>query len=106
MADATEASIVIDAEPTAILDVVADVAHYPEWANGISEAEVLETGPDGRPAQARFVLDAGPVKDEYVIAYEWAADGVTWSLVRAKVLTAMDGAYLLTPAAGGGTEVG
>lgn len=105
MADATESSIVVAAEPAAILDVIADVAAYPSWANGISEAEVLETGADGRPAQARFVLDAGPVKDEYVIAYTWTPREVTWSLVTAKVLTALDGAYTLTPAAEG-TEVG
>src|SRR5689334_6131627 len=106
MADATQASIVIAAEPEAILDVIADVEAYPQWANGISEAEVLEKGPGGRPAQARFVLDAGPVKDDYVIAYDWADDGVTWSLVRAKVLTAMDGAYTLSAGTDGGTEVG
>jgi len=105
MGDRTEAALVIDAPAAAILDVVADVERYPEWANGIKEAEVLETAPDGRPAQARFRIDAGPVKDEYVIAYTWAEDGVTWSLVRASVLTAMDGAYTLSPA-DGGTEVG
>ena len=62
MSDRTESSIFVDASPAEVLDVVADVAAYPEWANGISSAEVLEAGPDGRPAQARFTIDAGPVR--------------------------------------------
>jgi len=105
MGDRTESSIVIDASPSAVLDVIADVERYPEWANGITSAEVLEAGPAGRPARVRFRIDAGPIKDEYVLAYDWADDSVSWSLVSAQVLTAMDGAYTLTPA-GDGVEVG
>jgi ribosome-associated toxin RatA of RatAB toxin-antitoxin module len=97
MSDRTEASLQIAAPPQQVLDVIADVASYPQWANGITEAEVLESGSDGRPARARFRLDAGPVRDEYVIAYTWAADTVSWTLVTADVLSAMDGSYVLTP---------
>ena len=59
---------------------------------------MLEQGSDGRPAQVRFVLDASPIKDEYVLTYDWDDDReVTWTLVRGKVLKGMDGAYVLVP---------
>lgn len=106
MADRTEASITVAAAPQAVLDVVADIAAYPEWANGITQAEVVEPGPAGRPGRARFRIEAGPVRDDYVVGYTWteSPDGpssVTWSLVSAEVLTAMDGAYVVTPVEGG-----
>lgn len=105
MSDRTESRIHIEATPAEVLSVVADVEAYPEWANGIGSAEVLEREPDGRPAQARFRIDSGPVRDEYVIRYEWLEHSVSWSLVSAEVLTALDGAYTVMSAEGG-TDVG
>ena len=64
--------------------VIADFDAYPMWATGVKQTEVLEADSDGRPTQVRFVLDAGPIKDEYVLAYAWEGDHlVTWTLVRA-----------------------
>ncbi|KAA2256550.1 SRPBCC family protein [Solihabitans fulvus] len=99
MADESTQSIVIDAPPERIMDVVADFAAYPEWANGMKKTEVLEAGPDGRGAQVRFNLDAGPVKDEYVLAYTWAADGlsVDWTLVKGQMQKSQKGSYRLVP---------
>lgn len=101
MADRTEGTVVIAAEPAAILDVIADIGSYPEWANGIKEAEVLDSGADGRPVRARFKLDAGPIKDEYELMYTWSEDEVSWTLGRGKVFTTMDGSYTLAPVESG-----
>ena len=59
--------------------------------------------------QVRFVLDAGAIKDTYILGYDWQVeqDGsgtVSWHLVEAQVLKAMEGAYVLEPT-GEGTEV-
>ena len=62
MADRTESTIVIDATSNAILEVIADLAAYPQWSEGITSVEVLETEKN-RPTLARFVLDAGIIKD-------------------------------------------
>ncbi len=108
MAEATSSSIVIDADPEAIMDVIADLESYPEWTGSVKSVEVLTVFDDAdeRPAQARFVLDAGAVKDTYVLEYEWDGnDEVRWSLVEAQILTAMDGIYRLTPSSPGGTQV-
>jgi ribosome-associated toxin RatA of RatAB toxin-antitoxin module len=105
MADQTTSDIVVDAGAEQVMAVIADFDAYPTWATGVKQTEVLEEGPDGRPKQVRFLLDAAPIKDEYVLAYDWDGDrSVTWTLVQGKVLKGMDGAYQLDPD-GAGTRV-
>lgn len=106
MADQTESSIGIAAPPPAVMAVIADMAAYPQWNEEVKEVEVLTTHPDGRPAEVRFVLDAGAIKDEYVLAYRWSGDtSVSWTLVRASMLTAMEGTYRLAARGDGTTDV-
>jgi ribosome-associated toxin RatA of RatAB toxin-antitoxin module len=96
MTDRTTASIVIAADPARVMSVIADFASYPQWARGVKSATVLSEGDDGRPAEVEFVLDAAPIRDQYTLVYTWDGDAkVSWTLVRAKMLTAMEGAYLL-----------
>ncbi|MFZ5869355.1 MAG: SRPBCC family protein [Actinomycetota bacterium] len=109
MVDRTESSTRVDAAPSDVLAVIADVEAYPEWAGGVKEAEALSTGPDGRPQQVRFVVDSGPIKDTYVLDYTWdvtkAGTGtVSWRLVKADITKTLDGAYQLA-AEGDGTHV-
>lgn len=84
--------------------VIADFAAYPEWASAVRAADVL-AHEDGRPSRVRFTLDAGVVKDAYVLGYDWDGDAaVRWHLAEpGSVVSAMDGGYLLTEQ-GGGTE--
>jgi carbon monoxide dehydrogenase subunit G len=105
MADQSTQSITIDAPPAAIMAVIGDFAAYPQWAGSVKSAEVLSTGPDGRAAQVKFQLDAGPVKDEYVLDYIWTGDErVDWHLVRATMQKSQQGSYVLVPR-GDTTEV-
>lgn len=102
MADRTESSIVIDAAPAEVLDVVADFEAYPEWAGEVKAVTVLAEDGDGWADQVQFTLDAGAVKDTYVLDYDWdvVEDGtgvVSWSLVSASVLKAMNGSYTFEP---------
>jgi ribosome-associated toxin RatA of RatAB toxin-antitoxin module len=105
MADESTQSIVIDATPEEIVAVIADFDAYPEWANGVKRTEVLETGADGRAAQVRFNIDQGPIKDEYVLAYDaWSTDRISWHLVKGQMQKSQEGSYVLKPQ-GGSTEV-
>jgi ribosome-associated toxin RatA of RatAB toxin-antitoxin module len=106
MADESTQSIVIDAEPARIMAVIADFAAYPEWANAMKSTEVLSTDDAGRGEQVRFQIDQGPVKDEYTLAYKWAADGlsVNWELVKGQMQKSQTGSYRLVPE-GAGTKV-
>lgn len=107
MVDQSTQSIVIKASPAKIMSVIADFDAYPEWAEAVKEAEVLESDAEGRAAKVRFVLDAGVVKDTYVNVYEWSADGTTvsWNLVEGQVQKAQRGSYRLRPESSGRTEV-
>jgi hypothetical protein len=97
MTDRTSASISVAADSATVMGVIADFPAYPEWANGVRAAEIIETGPDGRPLRVRFGLDAGVIKDSYVLAYEWDEDtAVSWQLAAAgSTVTEMSGAYRL-----------
>lgn len=107
MADKTSSTITIDAPRSVIMAVIADFAAYPQWASGVKAAEVVQAGPDGRAVQVRFTLDAGMIKDKYLLGYVWHGDDeVRWDLVeRGSMISAMSGAYLLEDNSGGGTEV-
>ena len=105
MADMARSTITIAAPPERVLAVIADIAAYPEWTGQITSAEVLDADAQGRPARARFVMDAAALKDEYVLAYVWGAAEVSWELVgKSLVQKSQVGAYRLT-AAGADTEV-
>lgn len=102
--DLTHSRIVIDAEPAAVMTVIADFASYPEWITFLKQVEVLSVDVAGRASVVRFVLDAGVVADDYALAYTWADDEVSWHLVRGTSIKAMDGSYQLT-LTDAGTEV-
>lgn len=99
MADQSTQSIVINADPQAIMDVIADFSAYPQWAVAVKKAEVLVPGVDDRAERVRFSLDAGLIKDEYVLDYVWSLDGLTvaWELVEGQLQTAQHGCYVLAP---------
>jgi carbon monoxide dehydrogenase subunit G len=106
MGDQTTGEIVIAAAPAEIMAVIADFDAYPEWATGVKQTEVVADGPKGRAEQVRFVLDATPIRDEYVLAYIWDGDdSVTWTLAEGRMIKAMDGAYLLRDNGDGSTRV-
>jgi carbon monoxide dehydrogenase subunit G len=105
MADRSTQSIAVNAAPAAIMAVIADFPKYPEWVSAVKACEVVERYPDGRPHRVSFVLDAGVVKDDYVLEYEWfGADRVIWTLVRGQMQRSQVGEYRLE-AAGSGTTV-
>jgi len=109
MAEQTTSSIVVDAPPASVMGVIADFPAYPEWAKGVTTAEVVASyGPEqgGRAREVFFVLDVTPIKDEYTLSYDWSGDEqVTWTLAQGKMLRSLDGAYILRDRGDGSTEV-
>lgn len=110
MADRTRSTIDIAAAPGEVLDVIAAFESYPEWAEQVKECTVLTEDGDGWADQVEFTLDAGAIKDQYVLEYDWdvAEDGtgtISWHLVRASLLKGLTGSYTLEET-GTGTRVG
>ena len=105
MADQSTQSITVDAPAAEVMAVIADFASYPQWVAAAKTVEILETGPDGRAQQVHFVLDAGAVKDDYVLDYTWDGDrSVSWTLVKGQMQKRQEGSYTLTER-DGATEV-
>src|SRR3954469_18606307 len=104
MADQSTQSIVVDAPAADVMAVIADFPSYPQWVGAARSVEVPETGEHGRARRVRFVLDAGSVKDDYVLDYTWDGDrAVSWSLVSSQLMKRQDGSYTLSET-GGGTQ--
>ncbi|MCW3843674.1 SRPBCC family protein [Micromonospora yasonensis] len=108
MADSSIQSIIIDAPPDRVATVICDFPRYPEWAEAVRQAEVIEEYEDGYASQVRFTLDAGVMADEYVLAYEYAEDisRIEWHLVApSKMQKSQRGSYDLVGNPDGTTTV-
>lgn len=106
MADKTHGEIAISADPEKIMQVIGDLEVYPEWADGVQKVEVTEAFPDGRPKTATFNFASGPIKDEFVLEYEWnGTDSVSWHLTQGGVMKKEEGTYTLRPNADGSIQV-
>lgn len=99
MADLSSQSILIDAPPDAIMAVIADFPAYPQWTGSITTCEVQDSHPDGHARTVHFVVDAGVVKDDYLLEYDWGPGGdrVSWSLVKGQLQKGQHGSYVLIP---------
>src|SRR3982751_6956056 len=96
MADQSTQSIVVAAPAAEVMAVIADFPAYPQWVSAAKQVDVLENGDDGRARRVHFVLDAGAVKDDYVLDYTWEGDRrVTWTLVQGQLQKRQDGSYTL-----------
>jgi uncharacterized membrane protein len=106
MADQTESSITISAPVAEVMAVIADFEAYPDWNDEVKIVEILSVYEDTeKPAEVRFVLDAGAIKDDYVLEYEWVSDSeLRWHLAKGDMLKAMDGIYLLAAVPGKASE--
>jgi ribosome-associated toxin RatA of RatAB toxin-antitoxin module len=107
MAESTESTISINAEPAEVMAVIADFEAYPEWTGAVKKAEVTKSGAGGRAKEVFFDLDAGAIKDQYTLSYTWKADReVRWHLVSAEqIMKSMDGSYVLEDNGDGTTTV-
>ena len=78
----TTSTIMIAAPRTLVMTVIADFAAYPGW-DGVRSAEVVgEPDADGRASMVRFELDAGIIKDRFVLG--WAGTHERCGRLRAR----------------------
>lgn len=106
MAEKTQQTIYIDADPGEVMKAIADIEVYPEWISEYKEVEVLESDDEGYPKKARMLMDAGIFKDTLIMDYQWPADrqSLSWKLEKSSLLKSLEGSYILAPK-GSGTDV-
>jgi carbon monoxide dehydrogenase subunit G len=107
MAERTEGSIEIEAQPEEIMEVIADYESYPDWVDGIRSAEVRSRDGRGRATEVDYEFAAMGFTASYTLAYEYAEDhaGVSWTTAKASgAVKDVTGEYVLE-ALNGDTEV-
>jgi ribosome-associated toxin RatA of RatAB toxin-antitoxin module len=96
MSERTKSSIDIAAPAEAVLGVITDFEAYPQWTGEVKEARVEERDEAGRATRAWYRMDAGALRDEHTLAYEYPSDAeVRWTLVSSNMMRALDGSYLV-----------
>lgn len=104
MVDIT-ADVDIHASVREILDVLADLPHYPEWSAVHKRATVEDTYPTGRPKRATMAVRAAGMTDEQTLDYAWHHDGLEWKLVHSGQQRNQVGRYTITKGSDGTSHV-
>ena len=105
MAELTQSSIVIAADPAYIMGIIANVLAYQEWIPGIESVKTQGVDEAGRPQEATFTGNLGLIKDTYTVAYDWAPTEVSWHLTKGEMLDDLNGTYTCTDLGDGTTRV-
>jgi len=96
VSELTEGSIRIEAPPADVLRVITDFAGYPEWAEGVRGAEVVERDGRDRPARVAFRVGMAGIDAAYTLAYTYAprSGGVSWTTEEASgAVSDVEGEY-------------
>ena len=98
MTEFSSSSLSIDAPLDEVAAVLSDITSYPSWSSSIKSVEVLTQDDSGRASTAKLAIDAGPLKDRVVLEYDWsvAPAKISFAMLDADLLTAMEGAYILS----------
>ena len=105
MVDVVEDSIVVNADPDAIMDVIADFEAYTDWQSEIKNVEVLETDEDGWATRVAFRVDAMITEVNYTLDYTYDEHEMRWTMVEGDKIRSNDGSYVLTDQGDGTTKV-
>jgi ribosome-associated toxin RatA of RatAB toxin-antitoxin module len=89
----------ISASPSRCYDVAADIASYPEWAQGITAVEIVDVDSQGRVTTATFIAEAIGRQTRYTLDYDYAdaPSAIRWSQRAGDLTTRVDGAYTFAP---------
>ena len=71
MAEHGSVTVELDATPEELFAIVTDIESYPDWVEGITAAEVLETDDDGLALSSRMTADVKIRTVTYVLNYEY-----------------------------------
>lgn len=105
MTDTVEDSIVVEADPDTIMDVIADFEAYPQWQDEVKEVEVLDTDEDGWATRVRFRVDAMIAEVTYTLDYSYDDNAMRWTMVEGDKVKSNDGSYVLEDQGDGSTLV-
>jgi len=88
---------VIEAQPSAILEALADIDGVASWSSLHKEAEVLDRYPDGKPHHVKATVKIMGISDREILEYHWGDDWVVWDAAQTLQQRGQHGEYNLTP---------
>jgi ribosome-associated toxin RatA of RatAB toxin-antitoxin module len=99
-------SIVVNASPLAVYQVVTDFERYDDWVGDLKRIEVLERDDQDRPLEVEFRAAAFGRSTTYTLRYDYsrAPQQLSWRQVEGDLTETLDGEYRFEPA-GEGTKV-
>lgn len=107
MSEKSSVTVSVDAPIADVSRTLFEIESYPEWSGAIKKVVGVEKNSQGQVVKATLSIDAGPVKDDVTLSYDWsAAPGtLSFSLEDGNILTKMDGAYILKALDSDSTQV-
>ncbi|GGG17027.1 cyclase [Rhodococcoides trifolii] len=96
MAVSDSKEIDIEADKSAVLDVIADLEGLPSWSSIHKKVKVVERTDDGLPKRAEMTISLLGVNDDQVLEYTWSDDGVTWEMIESSQQKSQTAEYRLT----------
>lgn len=107
MAESASQTTTIAAAPDRVWAIATDFESYPEWAKDIKNVIVRERDDQGRPTEVEFRASALGRSTHYTLTYDYslAPNVLTWHMLRGDIMRTIDGAYVFSATADGGTEV-
>ncbi|MGU3432044.1 SRPBCC family protein [Actinomycetes bacterium M1A6_2h] len=96
MAVSDSKEIDIEADKSAVLDVIADLEGLPSWSSIHKKVKVTERTDDGLPKRAEMTISLLGVNDEQVLEFTWSDNGVTWEVVESTQQKSQTAEYKLT----------
>ena len=107
MSEQAREQIRIEADVDRCFATLVDFESYPEWAGDLKEVRVVESDGEGRATVVEFRAAAMGRSTTYRLRYDYAdaPNRLSWALVEGDLPRELDGAYVLSPASEGGTDV-
>lgn len=97
MAVRASSELVIEAQPSAILEALADIDGVASWSSLHKEAEVLDRYPDGKPHHVKATVKIMGISDREILEYHWGDDWVVWDAAQTLQQRGQHGEYNLMP---------
>ena len=97
MAVRASSEVVIEAQPSAILEALADIDGVASWSPVHKEVEVLDRYPDGKPHHVKATVKIMGISDREILEYHWGDDWVVWDAAQTLQQRGQHGEYNLTP---------
>ncbi len=97
MAVRASSEVVIEAQPSAILEALADIDGVASWSPVHKEVEVLDRYPDGKPHHVQATVKIMGISDREILEYHWGDDWVVWDAAQTLQQRGQHGEYNLTP---------